>query len=456
MRTSARFFLGLVVAALVALGLVVLLSASQPASRQALRYSRNKAVEALSASLAHAQARMQRAAPEEYESTRLEVSRLEKELLSLKARPLSPYFFWKKQLVFCLIGLVLAVLVARFDYHRWRDWNLATVLFVFEIALLLAVFFFPEHKGSRRWISLGFADLQPSEFAKIVVVLVLSVWMDKASWRVERFVRGAVMPALIIAALIVPILFEPDFGSSMVIALAGGLVMIVAGTRWRYIVPMGIFGMLAIATLILSNPNRRERLFVQYGHLLDSKDNAATTQCVPPSGNSAGGRSSSSGHVRDDGYQVRQSLLAIQRGGVSGVGLYKSMQKERYLPENHTDFIFAIGAEELGVFLSVGTIALFLVFFALSVVIARNSEDRLGRFIALGSGFIITFQAFFNLGVITGIYPTKGMALPFFSYGGTSMLSSFIVVGLIFSVANYGCKSRSRQFPAKLLMRGRG
>ena len=280
MRTSARFFLGLVVAALVALGLVVLLSASQPASRQALRYSRNKAVEALSASLAHAQARMQRAAPEEYESTRLEVSRLEKELLSLKARPLSPYFFWKKQLVFCLIGLVLAVLVARFDYHRWRDWNLATVLFVFEIALLLAVFFFPEHKGSRRWISLGFADLQPSEFAKIVVVLVLSVWMDKASWRVERFVRGAVMPALIIAALIVPILFEPDFGSSMVIALAGGLVMTVAGTRWRYIVPMGIFGMLAIATLILSNPNRRERLFVQYGHLLDSKDNAVTTQCV--------------------------------------------------------------------------------------------------------------------------------------------------------------------------------
>lgn len=453
MRKSALFLLGLVVTALVALGLVVLLSASQPASRNAMLSSRNKAVARLETQLSQAQQRLDHAAPEDYDSCRAEVSGLEKSLLTLKAQPLSPYFFWKKQLVYCVLGIVLACLVARFDYHRWRDWNLAPFLLAVEIALLCAVFLFPEHKGSHRWISLGFADLQPSEFAKLIVVIVLAVWMDRAGWRVELFRQGALIPALILGAITVPILAEPDFGSSMVVVSAGGLVMFVAGTRWRYIVPMGLLGILAIGILVLMNPNRRARLLGQYDFLKDTV--AAQEQRVDGATSVGTNAVVVAEEDKKDDYQVRQSVLAIRRGGVLGVGLYESMQKERYLPENHTDFIFAVGAEELGLPLTGTVIVLFLSFFVLTVVIARKSEDRLGRFIALGTGFVIVFQAFFNLGVISGSLPTKGMALPFFSYGGTSMLSTFIGVGMIFAVGIYGGQDKKRQLVNKVVMRGR-
>ena len=152
-------------------------------------------------------------------------------------------------------------------------------------------------------------------------------------------------------------------------------------------------------------------------------------------------------------YQAHQALVAIMNGGIWGVGLGESMQKNYYLPENHTDFIFAIGAEELGIVFSVGTLLLFLAFFLLSVYIARSASDRFGRFLALGMAFIIFFQAIFNIGVVCEALPTKGMALPFFSYGGTNMLASFFAVGTILSVGIHSYRDRKREKLRKMLVR---
>jgi cell division protein FtsW len=131
------------------------------------------------------------------------------------------------------------------------------------------------------------------------------------------------------------------------------------------------------------------------------------------------------------------ALVAIKNGGLWGVGLGESMQKQYYLPECHTDFIFAVGAEELGLFFSIAVIILFLAFFCISVYIARNASDRFGRFLVIGMAFIIFFQAVFNLGVVCEALPTKGMALPFFSYGGTSLMLQIFEVGIILSISRY-------------------
>jgi cell division protein FtsW len=152
-------------------------------------------------------------------------------------------------------------------------------------------------------------------------------------------------------------------------------------------------------------------------------------------------------------YQAHQALVAIGNGGLLGVGLNQSMQKHYYLPEAHTDFIFAIGAEELGLVFSAVVVLLFVAFFALAVYIARTATDRLGRFLAMGMAFIIFFQAMFNIGVVCEALPTKGMALPFFSYGGTNMVSAFFAVGTILSVGIRSLNDSKRSLARKVLMR---
>ena len=348
------------------------------------------------------------------------------------------YYFMKRQFVYLGIGVVLAAMVASVDYRRWRDTPALTWMF-YGIVLLLLVAVFPPlgHKinGSYRWISLGPVNLQPSEFAKIAVVITVSVWLDRAGWRVELFRRGALVPAVIVGVLALPVMAEPDFGSTMVIGLSGLLVMLVAGTRLLHLAPFAAVGVCAFIYKVATNANRMARIAAFFGVKID-----VGAQVMDEAAKRAA-------------YQANQALVAFMNGGVWGVGLGESMQKNAYLPENHTDFIFAIGAEELGIIFSVGTLLLFLVFFLLSVYIARCASDRFGRFLALGMAFIIFFQAIFNIGVVCEALPTKGMALPFFSYGGTNMLASFFAVGTILSVGIHSYRDRKRAFLRKMLAR---
>lgn len=387
MRKSALFWLGLVVTCLVALGLVVLSSAS---AANAMR-------------LHHGDA----------------------------------YFFIKRQFAYLVAGLVLAAGVALFDYRRWRDHiSLAWLFYVAVLVLLVAVFGFKAINGSHRWISVGPLRLQPSEFAKLSVVILLAAWLDRLGWKVELFWKGAFWPVVFIGGLALPILLEPDFGSVMVVGFAGLLMMFVAGTRLRYLFPIGLMGMGVVAFKVATNANRMARLAAFFG----GSSNAAGAPAMDAAAKRAA-------------YQANQALAAIGNSQVWGAGLGESMQKYLYLPEAHTDFVFAVGAEELGVVFSVAVVLLFCAFFALSVYIARKASDRFGRFLVVGMAFIVFFQAMFNLGVVCKALPTKGMALPFFSYGGTNLLSAFFAVGTILSVGIHSYRDKKRAFVSKVVMR---
>lgn len=381
MRKSALFAFGLVVATLVALGLVILSSASEA---NAMRL--------------HGDA----------------------------------YFFMKRQFGYLGFGVLLAVLAAWFDYRNWRDSKVLAALFYVVVFLLLwAVFGFRAVNGSHRWIALGPLRLQPSEFAKPAIVILLGVWLDKAGWRVELFGRGAFWPAAFIGVMAFPILLEPDFGSVMVVSLTGFLVMFVAGVRILHLAPFFLAGAAVVAWKVFNNANRMARLAAFFGITLGA-------------GSIDGNEVALDAAAKRADYQVTQALIAIKNGGVWGVGLNQSMQKHYYLPEAHTDFIFAIGAEELGLPFSIATIALFVLFFALSVYIASKASDRFGRFLVMGMAFIIFFQAMFNIGVVCKALPTKGMALPFFSYGGTNLMSAFFCVGTILSVGIHSYRDTKR------------
>lgn len=378
MRKSALVVFGLVVAAIVALGLIVLSSAGEA---NAVRIHGD------------------------------------------------PYHFIKSQSIFLGFGIVLAIFAALIDYHYWRTVKaLPWIVFGFVFILLLLVFppFGREINGSYRWINLGFANVQPSEFAKITTILVLAAWLDRVGTQVESFFKGAFCPGLIVGAMALPVMLEPDFGSTLVIGLVAAVLMILAGVKMKHLALLGLVGGIPFAYRVITNANRMARIASFLGVKLNigaEVADAATERAA---------------------YQVNQALVAIGNGGIWGVGLNQSMQKHYYLPEAHTDFIFAIGAEELGLVFSVGVILLFVLFFVLSIYIARHAADRFGRYLVMGLSFIIFFQAMFNIGVVCKALPTKGMALPFFSYGGTNLMSAFFAVGTILSVGLHSVSHRKR------------
>ena len=385
MRKSALFWFGLVVTALVTLGLVILSSASEA---NAMRLHNDA------------------------------------------------YFFIKRQFMYLGAGVVLAVLVSLFDYHKWRDWEFLTwAFFVVVMVRLAAVFQFRAINGSHRWIAVGPVRIQPSELAKMLTVILLAVWLDKASWRVELFMRGAFWPAMLIGIIALPVLLEPDFGSVMVIGAVGFLMMFVSGTRILHMLPFVLGGVGVVVFKVMTNANRMARIAAFFGVKIN-----VGAEVVDAAAKRAA-------------YQVEQALAAIGNSDIWGAGLGESMQKHLYLPEAHTDFVFAVGAEELGIVFSMSVVLLFVAFFALSIYIARKASDRFGRFLVIGMAFIIFFQAMFNVGVVCKALPTKGMALPFFSYGGTNLLSAFFAVGTILSVGIHSYCDKKRALLRKIVMR---
>ena len=377
MRKSSLRWFGIIVTALTVLGLVVLASASQPNS--ARHYHGNA------------------------------------------------WHYFIFQSAYVVVGAILALIIARIDYHIWKDRRLLTWIgygVVFVLLLLVLKWFGGRAiNGSYRWSKLGPINLQSSELAKLMIVITLAVWLDSLNWKVENFIKGAMIPGALIGAYAVPILAETDLGSTCVLGSAGLLVMWVAGTKLKHWLLMMVPVAAAIALVLIFNPNRMHRLGGWLGSGSDDEKPAKVSE------------------MDSSTYQVYNSLVAIKRGGLTGVGYGQSMQKHRYLPEAHTDFIFAVGAEELGVGFSLGVIFLFAAFFGISVYIARHAVDRFGCYLVVGMSYIIFFPAMANLGVVCKALPTKGIALPFFSYGGTNMVCTFLAVGMIASVCLHSIRA---------------
>ncbi len=328
-----------------------------------------------------------------------------------------PHFFVKRQLIWLALAIGMVFAVSRFDYHWWREMPECTIGFYVLVLIALILVFVPgiglKVNGSYRWLKFGPIRVQPSEFAKLLAVIAMSVWFDRIGWRAKQFWKGAVWPGIGLAIVAGLIIIESDFGATLVVMFVGGTLMFVAGTRLWYLLIFGVAALVPAAAMVAANPNRMERLMAWW-----AKRSGSTT-------------------TSPAAYHVEQALVAFKNGGPWGVGFNQSIQKYNYLPEAHTDFIFAIGGEEFGFRFSIVILLAFAIILVCGMLISMRAPDRLGRLLAFGMTLLLVFQAVFNIGVVTDCLPTKGLALPFISYGGTNLVAALFAVGTLFNVGRH-------------------
>jgi cell division protein FtsW len=346
-----------------------------------------------------------------------------------------PHFFFKRQLMWLAIAALLGLAATRFDYHWWKQVRACWILLLAGLILMLVAVRIPGigrlSHGSWRWINLGPVSFQPSELAKLGVVVLTSVWMAALGPRVRQFWRGFVVPISGLVGCMALLFLEPDFGAIIVVAVLGCGILFVAGTRLIYLVFGGLGGVITLAALLVHDPVRRERIRV-YIERVFSPEQAEWLLGPPPPDAFAAGTG-----VARAGHQLHESLQAFISGGPFGVGLNNSIQKHFYLPEAHTDCIFAIAGEELGLIATLGVVILFAIILASGMYIALRAPDKLGRLMAFGMTLLLVFQAAFNIGVVTGCLPTKGIALPFISYGGTNLVTALMAVGVLVNIGRH-------------------
>jgi cell division protein FtsW len=315
-----------------------------------------------------------------------------------------PYYYLDKQ----LMGVGLAVagcwLVSRLDLDHLRHYT----WFIGAGALVLLMFVLVPHvgiavKGSKRWLGFGPVRLQVSELAKFALVFCLAHYLALNQTRIGEFKRGFVYPLGIIGAFAGLILLEPDFGTAALSVAVGLTLLFLAGARWRYVLPTLAGVALLFAVAVIHNPNRLRRFLA----FLDVE------------GNKQGGT-----------YQLYQALAAYASGGTTGVGLGQGRQQLNFLPEAHTDFIFAVVGEELGLIFTLGVVVVFAVIFWAGVRHLRRAPNLFQYLLVAGALLLICLQAIINLGVVTGVFPTKGMSLPFISAGISNLLLMGLLVGI--------------------------
>ncbi|MBI3668924.1 MAG: putative lipid II flippase FtsW [Acidobacteria bacterium] len=326
------------------------------------------------------------------------------------------YFFLLRQLLWLALGLVGMFWIMNLDYRKLRQPAVIFSGLFAALVLLVAVFLLDKSHATHRWIRLGPASLQPSEFAKLAVILYLAWFLEmRRRLRGVRAAAGindlrhtlgpALGPVLLLVGLVV---LQPDLGTAIEIFLIALAMMFVAGLDGRYILGAGVAALPLVYLLIVRVSYRYERVIAFLNPEADPQ-----------------------GH----GFQLLQSLIAVGSGGLVGVGLMESRQKLFYLPEAHTDFIYAVLCEELGFIGGVLVLALFAIYGWRGLRAALAAPDDFGRLAALGITVMVVSQALINLGVVLGMMPTKGIPLPFISYGGSSLLVMLLATGVLLNIS---------------------
>ncbi len=315
------------------------------------------------------------------------------------------------QLIWCVLGLVACVVAAVLDYEFLKKFAWP----VFLAALVLAGAVFVPHlgmkiNGAHRWIRLPGATFQPSELVKIALIIMLAWYCDRSQRKMDTFKRGIIFPGIIIAAALGLIFVEPDRGTTILLAAVSGMMLLVAGVRLPHLLlpALGVAAVLAVS--ILHDPMRMNRI-AAWLHPQD--------------------------HLNSAALQGQQAMIAIGSGGVTGVGLGNGLQKLGYVPEIQSDFIFANIGEELGLIATLFVVIAFLLIAVCGIYIALNARDHFGCLLATGITFLISLQAAINIGVVTSVLPNKGLALPFISSGGSSLLVMLGCIGILLSVARH-------------------
>ncbi len=317
----------------------------------------------------------------------------------------------KNQALFAFIGTFLMIIISKIDYKFY--YNKASQIFLISIILLVLVLIpgiGSVRNGSRSWFGIGSFGVQPSEFAKLSLIILASKYLTKSNKFVKDIKKG-VIPILALLFLVFGlIMLQPDFGTGMIIVVSILSLLYIAGVNIKFFIGLGLLGVIGITFLILIAPYRMDRI----------------TSFVDPWNDPLG-----------TGFQIIQSLYAIGPGGLLGMGFLKSRQKQFYLPEPQTDFIFSIISEEFGVLGVVIVTSLFVSILYLGIKIALSSKDNFAKYLAFGLLFQMLIQAVMNLAVVIGLIPVTGVTLPFLSYGGSSLLISMVSIGIILSIARY-------------------
>lgn len=324
--------------------------------------------------------------------------------------------FLLMQLVWGTVGVIACLVAASVDYRLLKRFALPLLIFTIVLLALVLVpspLISVSANGARRWLNLRVANFQPSEMAKLTLILGLAWYVDSNARFMHTFRRGLIIPAILIGVTLSLIFIEPDRGTTVLMGGVCGVMLLIAGVRLRYVLPAVLALVPLLAYSLWHDPVRSKRIMAWLAQ--DEGKSAA-------------------------GFQAYQAMLALGSGGWSGLGLGNGRQKLGFVPERHTDFILSVIGEELGVIATLAVVLCFTLIFLCGLYIAKRSRDTFGMMAATGISFLIGFQAFINIGVVTSALPNKGLSLPFISYGGSSLLMMLVCIGVLLSIA--------RQIPA--------
>lgn len=316
-----------------------------------------------------------------------------------------PTTLLRKQLIWLVIASFIGVFAFLVNLEALRAWAyLLGAGSLVMLALVLVPGIGVEVNGARRWMEFGPMRLQVSEIGKLGLLFLMSHYLAAHRRDLDDFLKAYLVPCAILGFFCGLIILEPDFGTAFLCGAVGGILMFLAGTRLKFLIPTGLLALTLFSVAVYHDPIRLQRI----------------TSFLDVEGNRA-----------DSAYQLWQGMLAFGAGGLQGVGLGEGRQQMSFLPEAHTDFIFAIVAEELGFFFTTGVVLLYMTIFFIGVLQLRRAPNLYQYLLVMGALLFITFQALINIGVVTGSLPTKGMSLPFISYGGSNLVLMFTLIGII-------------------------
>ena len=321
-----------------------------------------------------------------------------------------PYYFLIRQGMWAALGLAAMSLAMRFDYRNYREPSFIWMALGVVTVALVVVLFGRQINGSSRWFGYGGIGVQPSELAKLSAIFFMAGILERRMDRIDE-VQHALLPiGLVVAMLVGLILAEPDYGTAMTLALIAAVMVFAAGLNYRYIVGALLAGFPVVYLVLMSAAYRRKRLLAFWDPWSDPLDG---------------------------GFQIIQSLIAVGAGGISGRGFMAGVQKLFYLPEPHTDFIFAVIGEEFGLIGTTLILACFVLIAWRGMRVAMQAPDRFGSFLAIGLTTMVAAQALVNISVVLGLMPTKGIPLPFVSSGGSSLVISLVGMGILLNVSQH-------------------
>ncbi len=318
-------------------------------------------------------------------------------------------FFLKRQSIWIVVGFILLYALSHFQHRYWR--NLVGPLLCIGLALLALVLFSPLGEpinGARRWLRLGLVTIQPSEMIKVILIIYLASYLAERRERMQSFVHGTLPAVLVVGVFVGLILAEPDLGTAIVILTVTAGMLFIGGIPVRYFTGLSIAAIAVCAYLVTRTDYQWQRVLT----FLNPREDPLNS-----------------------GFQTIQSMLAIGNGGVWGLGLGEGNQKRLFLPEPHTDFIFAILAEELGLIGGVVVLGLYGLLLWRGFRVAWRSKDLLGYYLAYGITLLFAIQVLINVGVVSGMLPAKGLTLPFLSYGGSSIVMNLAAIGMLIGIS---------------------